>query len=342
MRAGEARAAARAWVAEHAPDAAAFFHGSTTELPDDAALWPWSDVDVVVVGEAPADGAPGKRACGGALLDIAYVPREAFGSAEAVLGRYQLATSFRNDGIIADPGGWLAPLQAEVARRFAEPRWVRARCDDASANVRRHAARCAETRTREEAAISALFACGVLAHVVLVAAQRNPTVRTRYAAAREVMHGHGLAPEYEALLRVAGYAALPGDTVRAAFDAMTGAFDAAVSAGAVDMGAGISPDARPVAVDGSRDLIERGLHREAMYWIAVTWARCRLAARAGPGPAAAGETAPARSASHADRDVLADIGIASTEDARTRARAALDHLPAVEAMAARIAERRGG
>ena len=35
----------------------------------------------------------------------------------------------------------------------------------------------------------------------------------------------------------------------------------------------ITPAARPIAIDGSRELIEAGAHREAVFWIVATFAR---------------------------------------------------------------------
>lgn len=35
--------------------------------------------------------------------------------------------------------------------------------------------------------------------------------------------------------------------------------------------------ARPIAVDGSRELIDRGDHREAVFWLLATFARCHTA-----------------------------------------------------------------
>src|SRR5439155_6092998 len=37
----------------------------------------------------------------------------------------------------------------------------------------------------------------------------------------------------------------------------------------------ISEIARPLAIDGSRELIERGDHREAVFWIVATYSRCQ-------------------------------------------------------------------
>jgi len=37
----------------------------------------------------------------------------------------------------------------------------------------------------------------------------------------------------------------------------------------------ISENARPMTIDGSLEVMERGYHREAMFWIAVTHSRCQ-------------------------------------------------------------------
>ncbi len=37
----------------------------------------------------------------------------------------------------------------------------------------------------------------------------------------------------------------------------------------------ISDLARPIALDDSRELIERGDHREAIFWIVATYSRCQ-------------------------------------------------------------------
>ncbi len=37
----------------------------------------------------------------------------------------------------------------------------------------------------------------------------------------------------------------------------------------------ISDIARPIAIDGSLKLIERGYHREAIFWIVATYSRCQ-------------------------------------------------------------------
>jgi hypothetical protein len=37
----------------------------------------------------------------------------------------------------------------------------------------------------------------------------------------------------------------------------------------------ISYIARPISIGGSRELIERGYHREAVFWMVATYSRCQ-------------------------------------------------------------------
>ena len=83
----------------------------------------------------------------------------------------------------------------------------------------------------------------------------------------------------------------------------------------------INPVARPIAIDGSRELIERGDHREAVFWIVVTYSRCqkvlyhdaRAALRDGFTPGY--------------RELLADLGIASSADLQRRGEQVKAFLP---------------
>jgi hypothetical protein len=74
----------------------------------------------------------------------------------------------------------------------------------------------------------------------------------------------------------------------------------------------ISDIARPVAIDGSRELIEGGNHREAVFWMVATYSRCQkvlyhdapvgIQERFSPGY----------------RQLLADLGISSFPDLQQR------------------------
>jgi hypothetical protein len=120
--------------------------------------------------------------------------------------------------------------------------------------------------------MSWLFGAGVTTHVLLVAALANPTVRLRYLAVRQ----HVSAEVYQELLAVLGCAGMTAQRVRHHLDAMTRAFDAAARVGQTPFffSGDISPAARHIAVDGSAALIDAGDHREAVFWIVATFARC--------------------------------------------------------------------
>jgi hypothetical protein len=103
---------------------------------------------------------------------------------------------------------------------------------------------------------------------------------------------------------------------------MTEAFDAAAAAAETPFpfASDITPAARSTSVDGSRELVEQGHHREAVFWIAVTYAR-RLATLASDAPAAAPGHLPGFSA------LLGDLGIASPADLGRRAGKVRGFLP---------------
>jgi hypothetical protein len=100
-----------------------------------------------------------------------------------------------------------------------------------------------------------------------------------------------------------------------------------VGSGLVEHRHDISESARPVAIDGSRALIERGEHREAMFWVAVTYARCMAVL----------ETDAPREVAEAFepglRDMLRDLGVETFQDMRRRTAEIEAFLPALMASA---------
>jgi hypothetical protein len=271
---GTARSAAQSWIKEYARSlptyGGCFVAGSTVDLPATATLPPTSDIDLTVI-TAPGTTAPGKLRHDGILLDVSHLPWSEIGTAEQVLASYPLAPSFRTDTILDDPTGRLRPLQAAVAAGFAEPRWITARRDHTFARIERNL-RGPDGGGYPERVLAWLFAIGVTCHSVLVAARRNPTVRLRYPAARKVLD----PADYERLVRLLVPGELSAERVRVHLDGLEAVFDAVASRGraAYPFGSDLRPEARTVAIDGSRALVEAGLHREAMFWIVATYARC--------------------------------------------------------------------
>ncbi|KIL41828.1 hypothetical protein SD70_04205 [Gordoniibacillus kamchatkensis] len=328
MRVGCARAEAAEWVMQHASLEAdfrgAYFSGSTIALPDDAELSPASDIDVVIVTAAAKPPLKlGKFIYRGTLVEVTYLSWNELVSAEEVLTSYHLAGSFRVNTIISDPTGHLRKLQAEVSRQFAELSWVRRRCENVRHKIETGLRAIDTSAPLHDLVTSWLFPTGVTTHLILVAALRNPTVRLRYLAARDVLMEYGHADFYLELLQLLGCSHLTPQRVEHHLDELARTFDAAAAAAKTPFffSTDITAAARPIAIDGSRDLIRTGHHREAVFWIVATFARCHKILAADAPPDLQRALAPAFDA------VIADLGITSTSDFIRRAEVALQFLP---------------
>jgi hypothetical protein len=103
MRVRHAKEIARRWVSETASSipgfAGAFFHGSANWLPDEAALPATSDLDIMVVLDAPDPPIkPGKFGYQGVLLEVSYLPGEPTGLAGAGPGPVRSGRQFPGTG----------------------------------------------------------------------------------------------------------------------------------------------------------------------------------------------------------------------------------------------------
>lgn len=327
MKVGLARSAAVQWVARHAQSDAdfrgAYFSGSTVGLPDDAELPPSSDVDILVVtahDDPPTK--PGQLRYQDVLLEVSYLPWAELASADHVLASYHLAGSFRTDTIIADPTGHLHKLHAHISPRFAARPWVRRRCEDARHRIESRLAAIDTSAPFHEQVNAWLFPTGVTCHVLLAAALRNPTVRLRYLAAREVLTDYGHLDLYPELLGLLGCSHLPAQRVQHHLRELAATFDATAEVAKTPFffSSDITPTARPIAVDGSQTLIDSGDHREAVFWIIATFARCHTIL-ATDAPRLHETLAPAFQAA------VTDLGISSTRDLLHRAEEATRFLP---------------
>jgi hypothetical protein len=329
MLVATAREIAASWVASHAGRfAGAYLTGSVARLPDDAELPRTSDVDLVVV-TAGTQASPklGKFRYRGALLEVTYQAESELASAEHVLASYHLAGAFRTDTIIDDPTGRLRRLQVAVAGAFADPIWVRRRMLDVRRRIETGLSFVNPRVPFHEQVNAWLFPTGVTAHLPLVAALRNPTIRLRYPAVRAVVP----PAVYADLLRLLGAARLTPAAVQGHLDALAVTFDAtaAVARTPLVFSSDITPDARPIAIDGSQALVDAGDHREAMFWIVATYARCHTMLTV-DAPELHRQRYPAFLAA------AGDLGIADSADIRRRADAVLAYLPELWSVAERI------
>ncbi|WP_345151830.1 hypothetical protein [Nonomuraea rubra] len=209
MRIEQARQVARDWVRDEGAAlpgfGGAFLTGSVLWADPREELSPTSDVDVMVVAEPGAHlGHIGKFPYKGVLLEVSSTGP--LGSSHEVLSDYHLAGSFHLPCVLADPSGRLTELQQVVSRDFAERPWILARCTNAMDRVRGWINGVDESAPLPDQVTAWLFGTGVTAHVLLVAGLRNPTVRRRYAAVRELLAEHGRIDFHESLLDQLGCA----------------------------------------------------------------------------------------------------------------------------------------
>ena len=106
---------------------------------------------------------------------------------------------------------------------------------------------------------------------------RDYAERRRYVAARALLEECGHLDFHEALLELLGCARMSRAQAEHHLAALTDAFDAtkAMVKTPFFFASDISDIARPIAIDGSRELIERSQHREAVFWIVATYCRCQ-------------------------------------------------------------------
>ena len=339
----QAREAARQWVIEEGSSipgfCGAYTAGSTNWLPDDAALATTADFDVMVVVEDPSSaGNRTKLVYRDVLLEVSYLGNDQLRSRDLVLGDYHLAPSLRTANILLDPSGHLTGLLAAVSSNYAKRQWVRKRCAHARNRVLDYLRSVNEEVPLRDQVIAWLFAAGITTHALLVAGLRNPTVRTRYAAVRELLVDYGHLEFHEALSELLGCARIGRERVEQHLGMLTGLFDTAKEAIKTQFpfASEISDIARPIAINGSLNLIERGYHREAMFWIAVTDSRCHKVLY---------HDAPAETKqrfSHSYRELVGDLRVSSFAEIRRRCEDVERILPRVWELAEAIMEANQG
>ncbi len=255
----------------------AFLAGSVTDLAPDDEVPGTSDVDVTVV-LAGTDGGREKQQVGGVVVETTLLDVGEVVDPDEVARTHWLAPSFRGGYLLADPRGILRRLEDHVAPRFAEPDAVLARVDHVLETVRRRLVVPVPGASWADAVLAWVFPISLPTQAPLVATLRTPTVRRRYAAAGQV-----LDPATSAWLVGLLVPEDPGPgAVRAALgDLATSWPPGGIHAAGLSFAADLTAGARTTALQGGADLVDAGLHREAVFWTVVSAARCTVARRPG-------------------------------------------------------------
>jgi len=145
-------------------------------------------------------------------------------------------------------------------------------------------------------------------------------------------YAEGHYAEYRIAEDVKGCGQMPQERVAQHLTALTAAFDAAkaVIRTPSPVVADISDSARPVAIDGSWELLERGDQREAIFWMVATWLRCQMVlAHDAP-------TAMQERYTPGYRRLLRDLGITTFGDLQRRSDQVKELLPQIWSVAEAI------
>jgi hypothetical protein len=329
----QAKDAARQWVIEEGTKllgfSGAYLAGSTLWLPDNATLPVSSDVDVVIVLAKPPSLKLGKFIYRDVMLEVSYMPSDQLQSPEMILDKPHLAGSFSMPNLILDPSGHLTALQAVVSRDFAKRYWVHQRCQYAAGMVLGRLQALNQSEPFHEQVTAWLFGTSLTTYMLLVAGLKNPTVRRRYMATRELLAEYGCLDFYETLLEMLGCARMSRERVEDHLAALTKVFDVAkmLIKTPYRFASDISDVGRAIAIDGSQDLIERGYHREAIFYMVATYSRCQHILY---------HDAPVEIQNRFSvgyRQLVGDLGITSFADLQQRCDQAKDFLPYLWEMA---------
>jgi hypothetical protein len=274
-----AREAARMWLERQKGDIVgyrgAYVAGSVARLGPEEIVPLGSDVDVIVI--ADADDYLGKSIQDGLVIEGTVLAARQALDPEKVLGDYHLAPGLVHALILDDPFGDIARVQQAVRERYRDIETISARLD----HVENRARATLSSATGDRPLVGRLnawqFGVGQLAHMILVAALENTTIRKRYVATAKVMEQHGEEVAYERLLRLAGVNRIARPAVEALARELDGFL---VHVGPLAEGSAwrfasdIATPMRPIVMDGVRALIAEGWHRESMFPIVMSWCRC--------------------------------------------------------------------
>ncbi len=320
---------AHQWVNEEAKNVpgfyGAFFSGSINRMPDDVEFPSTSDVDVKIVTEAPNPPELHKLIYQNVILEVDFIPRDYVQSSDVVLGSYPTAIHFTTPNIISDPSGELTKIQEVVSKDYARRKWVHKRCENTRDWLNTSLQWLNESDPLHDQVFAWLYPAIILTHIVLVADLQNPTIRKGFLASRAVLSRYGQLSLYESMLGILGSVQLSREQVEFLLSSFTEVFDITKRFVKTPffLSSNISDFARPISIDGSRELIESGDHREAMFWIAFMHTRCQRALY---------NDAPAdiqHQLMPSFRVVLEDLGIKSFADLQRRNKQIEELLPRV-------------
>lgn len=264
----------RAWVAQEAallPNfAGAYLWAGITAMAKDELFHLYRDVDVVVVLREGAPDDEGEVLYDGLSIEIIWKNLDEHLDVEAALANPSAGPNLAATQILADPTGALTTLQRAVAERFAEPRWIAARCDGERRRIEEAQADMRKARTPAERLDSIRALLMGMSGLLAVAKLRRPTTRRTLALLSELLEEAGRNDLKEQALAVMGSAAMSPEDVEDLLATVMHAYDRSVEVYRTPIAYGFTlrEHLRPYYAQGAQEMIDEGRHREAVFWIA--------------------------------------------------------------------------
>ena len=273
----DAKRIALDWVEAEAPKIphfrGAFLLGSVIWKDDDTPQPATSDVDIQVVVDIDKPEAIKEhglrqkyRSFMGITLETSYSPFQRFSSPESVLADFGYAAHFTRPNILADPTGELTRIQKVVEAQFTRKKWVMKRIEG-TRDYAQWGLNGLHSGSFVDRMLALWFATSI-AGLPIQADLRPPTIRKGHIVFQQVMKNIGRQDLGEALLKMYGSHSWSRMDVEVHLEELTNTFDRVVEiARSPSMGDYINAISRPVVIEGARELLNDGFHREAMVWI---------------------------------------------------------------------------
>ncbi|MEJ7838106.1 MAG: hypothetical protein WKF81_04775 [Thermomicrobiales bacterium] len=338
MQVRDAKAIADIWIQQSHRSIrgyrGAYLAGSICWLEDDDEMSPYSDIDLhLVVNDEKLVTKPGKFRFHDALLEVSLEPYSLFADEHQLLANAAISTSVSRNRLIDDPDDVLRFRFDAVQRAFPRREHVVTRLNAIEQRIRTAMVNIDEAAAFHDQAMW-IFPASVTTHMLLTAGLGNPTVRRRFVEVGHMLDHYGESGTLELLLHLVGCDQISPDRATHHLNTLTPVYDAtsAITTSTSRWVSDVSADSRSISIDGTQALIDQGYHREAMFWIVATYARCLNVI------AAADDATVIPNANEGFRILMLDLGIADVGDIRTMATAVIAALPQIRKVANRIVD----
>ena len=330
MKVHEAKQMAREWLRRQAPNvpqyAGALLTGSVHWLAD-GAHWPaTSDVDIHILQETDTPLVHRKVPFGDIVVEASYRSTKEYRDTERLLGN-PYVPHLMHPCVMDDPHGWLVDMQRQVGADYGKPVWLGKRINWVADNAH---GKLTNARDKIGTLTRMLqFVLGIrnIAAIPAVAAKVNPTGRRCLVLSGRLLGEAGAERLQEAMLEALCGPDLSAEMVGRHIEQIEALFDPASAVlktpfwGDFDM----DPCVKTIAIEGSRELVTAGRHREAEYFVLLMLYFCHRAL-ANDAPA---DDKP-RYREMLD-GTLNDVGLGTPEAFGRRSEQALEVLDAVKA-----------